>query len=146
MAQILEMPQLVDQDGMTEMEVRRGRIETGLDPQWAATLQSFDQLGFQQEFIAPPLDDLQTAFNINHQPTPEPAPRHSEKPANALRPRNKSIFQRKGRHSSAPPSISITVPLADQPTRHEVNEKGRPRPPRETCVESGRKRRAATTG
>ena len=116
MTQILKMPQLVDEDGMPEMEIRRGRIETGLNPQRAAILQALHQLGFNQEFITPPLDHLQTANNINHQPTPEPTPWHPEEPVNALRPGTKSIFECKERHSSAPPSVSITIPCADQPS------------------------------
>jgi hypothetical protein len=80
MTQILKMPQLVDKNSVPEMKIRRGRIESGLHAQRAATLQALDQLGFNQEFITPPLDDLQSTININHQPTPEPAPRHSGKP------------------------------------------------------------------
>jgi hypothetical protein len=33
MAEILEVAQLVDQHGVAEMQIRRGRVEARLDPQ-----------------------------------------------------------------------------------------------------------------
>lgn len=35
-AKLLEMPQLVDEDGVAKMKVRRCRIEAGLDAQGSA--------------------------------------------------------------------------------------------------------------
>ena len=39
----LKLPHLVQQHGVTKMQIRRRRVESGLDPQWAAQLQP----GFQ---------------------------------------------------------------------------------------------------
>ena len=66
MTKVLKVAQLIDQDGVPEVNIRRCRIEPRLDAQWTASLQAFDQFGFNQELVAPPLDDLQTVFHIHH--------------------------------------------------------------------------------
>jgi hypothetical protein len=59
MAQILELPQLVDKYGMPEMQVRRGRIEPGLDPQGPSALQPVYQFGLDQDFFCATLQQRQ---------------------------------------------------------------------------------------
>src|SRR5690606_15078 len=66
MAEVLELAQLINEDGMPEVQVRRGRVEARLDPQWLATLELFDQLGFHQEFIRTALDQRQLLFDRLH--------------------------------------------------------------------------------
>jgi hypothetical protein len=65
-AEILKMPQLVDQDGMAKMQVRRGRVETGLDAQGAAGLEFFDEFGLDQQFVGAALDQRQLGVDIDH--------------------------------------------------------------------------------
>ncbi len=59
MAQLLESAQLVDQHGMAEMQIRRGGIETGLDPQRLAALELVDQFALDQDFLGAPFDSFQ---------------------------------------------------------------------------------------
>ena len=66
MPEILEMPQLVDQHGMTEVQVGSGRVKTSLDPQRTPCFQLFRQFGFDQEFIRTAFDDCQTFFYCFH--------------------------------------------------------------------------------
>ena len=72
MAQVLEVAELVDQYGVTEVKVRRRRIKARLDPQRPAALQARYQFGIDKEFITPPPDDLHTPFDVDHQYTPDP--------------------------------------------------------------------------
>jgi hypothetical protein len=65
-AEILEVPQLVDQHGMPEMQVRCGRIEAGLDAQGPAGLQLFDEFGLDQQFVGAALDQRQLGVDIDH--------------------------------------------------------------------------------
>ncbi|EXI68447.1 MAG: hypothetical protein AW08_01229 [Candidatus Accumulibacter adjunctus] len=59
-AEVLEVSQLVDQYGMSEVQVGCRRIETGLDAQWAPALQLVPQFRFDQELLgaAPDLPEL----------------------------------------------------------------------------------------
>jgi hypothetical protein len=41
---------------MTEMQIRRGRIETGLDSQWTPQSKFLFQLVFEQQFVSAALD------------------------------------------------------------------------------------------
>ncbi|GHA88527.1 hypothetical protein GCM10007067_28210 [Lysobacter bugurensis] len=54
MAQVLKLPQLVKQDRMTEMQIRGGRIEAGLDAQRTAELQTRFELLALENFIGTP--------------------------------------------------------------------------------------------
>ena len=59
MAQILQLAQLVQHDGVAEVDVGRGRVEAELDPQWHAGCFRARQLGqplvLGQQFAAAPL-------------------------------------------------------------------------------------------
>jgi hypothetical protein len=66
MAQFLELTQLINKDGMTQVQVGSRRVEPGLDAQWLATLELRDQLGLDQEFIRTALDQRQLFFNRLH--------------------------------------------------------------------------------
>ncbi|MNH46963.1 hypothetical protein D3C79_1099790 [compost metagenome] len=56
MTQILELAQLVDQDGMPQVQVRRSRVKTRLDPQRLPALELLDQLGLDQYLFRSTLD------------------------------------------------------------------------------------------
>ncbi len=64
MAEVLEVAQLVDQHGMAEVQVRRGRVEAGLDAQGTTGLELFDELGFDQQFVGAALDQRQLGVDI----------------------------------------------------------------------------------
>ena len=51
MTEVLKLLELVDQDRVTEMQIRCGRIETGLDFQRTPLLQLRDELFFDEYFI-----------------------------------------------------------------------------------------------
>ena len=51
MAELLELPHLVQQHGVAEMQVRRGGIEAGLDQQRLAAPQLPDQVGFGEDLL-----------------------------------------------------------------------------------------------
>jgi hypothetical protein len=61
-AQILKMAQLVDENGMAEMQIGRRGIEPGLDPQRTSHPESVDQFGLQEQFIAASLNEGQIGF------------------------------------------------------------------------------------
>jgi hypothetical protein len=65
-AEVLEVAQLVDQHGMAEVEVGRGRVEAGLDAQRAAGFQFFDQFGLDQQFVGAALDQRQLGVDLGH--------------------------------------------------------------------------------
>ncbi|MCY1415530.1 hypothetical protein D9M71_310160 [compost metagenome] len=66
MPKILELPQLINKDRVTKMQVRRGRIETSLDAQGLATLELGDQFGLHENFIRTTLDQRQLLFDRLH--------------------------------------------------------------------------------
>ncbi len=66
MPQILELAQLVDQDRVTQVQIGRRWIETGLDPQRLSALELFDQLGLDQQLFSTALDQRQLLFNRLH--------------------------------------------------------------------------------
>jgi hypothetical protein len=51
MTQFLELPELVYQNGMPEMQVRGCRIKTGLYTKSPAFLESLNQFGFNQDLL-----------------------------------------------------------------------------------------------
>ena len=51
MAEILELPHLVDQHRVAEVQVRRGGVEAGLNPQRLAALQLAFELRGQQQVL-----------------------------------------------------------------------------------------------
>jgi hypothetical protein len=65
-AEVLEVAQLVDQHGMAEVQVRRGRVKAGLDAQGAAGFQLVDELGLDQQFVGAALDQRQLGVDIDH--------------------------------------------------------------------------------
>jgi len=66
MTKVLTVPELVDQYGMPEMQIRRCRIKTRLDPERSAGFQPFKKFGFNQQFFCPALDLLEFFFNDAH--------------------------------------------------------------------------------
>ena len=66
MAEVLQLAQLVDQHRVTEVQVRRGRIEARLDAQRFTRLQSVDQFGLDQQFFAAAFDDFELFFQRWH--------------------------------------------------------------------------------
>ena len=63
MAKILQLAHLVEDNGMTYMNVRCGRIQAQLDTQWHpgcfATRKFPQPLGFNQQFVAAALGNFQ---------------------------------------------------------------------------------------
>ena len=57
-----KLAQFVDQHGVAEVQIGRGRIETGLDAQRPAGLQLVDELGLDQQFVAAAFDDFELFF------------------------------------------------------------------------------------
>ena len=66
MAKILEVPELVDQHRVPEMQIRSRWIKAGLDPQRPAALQLVNQFRLDQQFFRPALDQLQVFFTSAH--------------------------------------------------------------------------------
>ena len=66
MPQLLELAQLVDQHCVPEVQVRRGRIETGLDAQRLAALQLGHQFRLDKNFLCATLDQRQLLFDRLH--------------------------------------------------------------------------------
>jgi hypothetical protein len=66
MAQFLEMPQLVDQHRVAEVQVRSRRIEPRLHTQRTPGLETLDQFRLDKQFIRATLDKLQATLNIEH--------------------------------------------------------------------------------
>ena len=66
MTEFLEMPQLVDQHRVPEVQVGRRRIEAGLDPKRPSRLDLFGQFGLNQQFVGTALDQRHLEFNIDH--------------------------------------------------------------------------------
>jgi len=68
MTEILQLTQLVDDHGVTEMQIRRGRIHAELDFQRLATLaalfQFLDQFGFRNDFFGAALDDFERSQRV----------------------------------------------------------------------------------
>ncbi|MNC67737.1 hypothetical protein D3C81_1764380 [compost metagenome] len=56
MPQILELTQLVNQDGMPQVQVGCSRVKTRLDPQRLPALELLDQLGLYQYLFRTTLD------------------------------------------------------------------------------------------
>jgi len=62
--QILELPKLVEEHRMAEMQVRRRGIETGLDPQRTIQGQFLAQIRFQKDFLRTALDQIDCLFRL----------------------------------------------------------------------------------
>src|SRR5687768_9627892 len=64
MTQVLELPHLVEQHGMAQVQVRRGRVETGLDPQRAPRLHGSAQPRLQflalEDLVGAPGDEVES--------------------------------------------------------------------------------------
>ena len=65
MAQILELAHLVEQHGVAQMQIRRGRIETGLDPKRAAELQARFQLLRFEDFLRTAADQFEYFLHLH---------------------------------------------------------------------------------
>ena len=65
-AEVLQLPQLVDQDRMSQMQVGRGRIETGFDAQGPSAFQLLDEFRFDQQFIAAAFDGFELFGQCSH--------------------------------------------------------------------------------
>jgi len=65
-AHVLELAHLVEQHGVADVQVGRGRIEARLDPQWPADAQSGFQLLLFQYFLCAPMNQRQRVLQIGH--------------------------------------------------------------------------------
>jgi hypothetical protein len=66
-AQFLKMAELVDEDGVAQMEIRRGGVETGLDGKGLAPFQLFAQFAFINQIGDAAFDQLHLFIDRNHQ-------------------------------------------------------------------------------
>ena len=66
-AQFLKMAELVDEDGVAQMEIRRGGVETGLDGKGLAPFQFFAQFAFINQIGDAAFDQLHLFIDRNHQ-------------------------------------------------------------------------------
>src|SRR5690606_9278978 len=66
MPQLLELTQLINKHGMSQVQIRRGRIEAGLDAQRLAALKLGDQLAFDQDLFRATPDQRQLLVNRLH--------------------------------------------------------------------------------
>ena len=67
MAKILQLPQLVDEHRVSEVQIGRGWVEPGLYPQRTTGLEFINEILLNQQLLAPPLDDLQLFFDFHVQ-------------------------------------------------------------------------------
>ena len=66
MAEVLELPHLVEQHRVAEMQIRRGRIESGLDPQRAAELEARLELLALDDLVGAAADESERGLQIGH--------------------------------------------------------------------------------
>ncbi len=64
--ELLELPHFIEQHGVTQVQVRRGRIESGLDMQRFAALQFGNQLTFREQFLRAALELGQLFVEVHH--------------------------------------------------------------------------------
>ena len=55
MTQLLELAQLINEYGMTQVQIRCGRVESGLDTQRLTALEFLDQFRLDQYLFGTPL-------------------------------------------------------------------------------------------
>ena len=51
---------------MAQMQIRRGRVEAGLDPQWTAKLQTRIKIGELDDFFSATANQLERSCDIVH--------------------------------------------------------------------------------
>jgi hypothetical protein len=64
-AEILQLPQLVELDGVAEVEVRARRVETFLDIQGLAPRELDAELTFDQEFVGAPPENRHLGIDVD---------------------------------------------------------------------------------
>lgn len=64
--EFLKMPELVDQNRMTEMQVWRCRIKPRLDPERLTSLESLNEFRFDEQLLGPALDQRQRVPQVVH--------------------------------------------------------------------------------
>ncbi len=66
MAELLKLLHLLDQHRVTQVQIRRGRIEPGFDAQRPAPLELGDQFFFRQNLDGAALDDFELRLQVGH--------------------------------------------------------------------------------
>src|SRR5690606_12973657 len=69
--QLLEMAHLVDQHGVTEMQIGRGGVEAGLHTQGTAALEFLDQFGLDQQGVGAALDHVDRRLDFSQSISPK---------------------------------------------------------------------------
>src|SRR5258708_37270619 len=67
MAELLELPQLMDEHRMSQMQVRRGGVEPRLDLERPAALDSLAQVGFVDDVDGTPFQFGDLPFQVLYQ-------------------------------------------------------------------------------
>ena len=67
MAEILELPHLVEQHGVADVQIGRGRIEAGLDAQRTAELEPRLELLGLEDFLGAAADGFEGMCEIGHE-------------------------------------------------------------------------------
>ena len=75
MAQVLQLPQLVELDGVPEMEVGPGRIEAFLDPQRLAARELRDELALDDQLVGAALEYGEVVIEVEGHGARAPRPR-----------------------------------------------------------------------
>jgi hypothetical protein len=65
-AQILQLAHFTQQNGMAQMQIRRGGIETGFDAQGFAGFEARNQVVFEENFFCPTPNNRQGFVNSSH--------------------------------------------------------------------------------
>ncbi len=82
MPEILQLAHLVEQHGVSQVQVGRGGIEARLDAQRATQLELFDQFGFEQQLFAATFDLIKDFLLI-----------HVERPLVIIQPNTQAGFE-----------------------------------------------------
>src|SRR6476660_8769938 len=108
MTELLQLPELIDQHRMTEMEIGRSRVEPRFDAHRLAAYQSLLELCFDEQLIATATDDLEFLFEGCHgqRISRSGTLRNIRLPATVIllsfRPERPDVLKTQGNHASRP--------------------------------------------
>ncbi len=65
MPEVLHLAHLVEHDRVPDVDVRRGRVEAELDPQWLASRELLRHFALDQQFVGAALEDGELVGDIH---------------------------------------------------------------------------------